>query len=396
MTAPSDPLPELVREVHPRVVERRRDFHRHPELAYDEVRTSGAVRQWCEALGLDLRVGVGKTGVIATLKGAKPGRTVALRADMDALPIQEANACDYASTRPGVMHACGHDAHTAMLLGVASVLGAMRERIAGEVRFLFQPAEEGQGGAVPLIEAGALDGVDVVLGQHMAPEHATGSIALAYGPAMAAADFFTLKIVGKGGHGAYPHLALDPVPIAAQVVLALQTIVSRTVDPLAAAVLSIGTIRGGFRDNVVAPEVELSGTVRTFDPALRHAMRDRVERVARGVTEAHGARYELDYTLQYPPLINHDPPTRLVERVGRELLGERGVKVTAPSMGGEDFAYYLEKVPGCFYWLGCRAPGRAEPANLHSPTFDVDEGALAHGVHVMARAALRFLEDGAP
>ncbi|HEU4407622.1 MAG TPA: amidohydrolase [Polyangiaceae bacterium] len=396
MTAAPDPLPELVRNVHPRVVERRRDFHRHPELAYQEVRTSAAVREWCEALGLETRTGVGKTGVIATLRGSKPGRRVALRADMDALPIQEANACEYASERPGVMHACGHDAHTAMLLGVASVLCAARERVAGEVRFLFQPAEEGQGGAVPLIEAGALEGVDLVLGQHMGPEHPTGTIALSYGPAMAAADFFTLKVIGKGGHGAYPHLTVDPVPVAAQLVLALQTIVARAVDPLAAAVLSIGTIRGGFRDNVIAPEVELAGTVRTLDPALRREIPERIERIARGVTAAHGARHELEYQLQYPPLINHDPATRLVERVGRELLGEGGVKVIAPSMGGEDFAFYLEKVPGCFYWLGCRPPGRAEAANLHSPTFDVDEAALAHGVHVMARAALSFLEGGAP
>jgi amidohydrolase len=396
MTAAPDPLPELVRDVHPRVVERRRDFHRHPELAYQEVRTSGIVREWCAGLGLEMKTGVGETGVIATLRGAKPGRTVALRADMDALPVREANECDYASVRPGLMHACGHDAHTAMLLGVASVLGALRERLAGEVRFLFQPAEEGAGGAVPLIEAGALDGVELVLGQHMGPEHATGTVAVSRGPAMAAADFFTLKVIGRGGHGAYPHLTVDPVPIAAQLVLALQTIVARAVDPLAPAVVSVGTIRGGFRDNVIAPEVELAGTVRTFDAALRREMPAHVERIARGVTAAHGARYELAYNLQYPPVVNHEPAARLVERAGREVLGDGGVKVVPPSMGGEDFAFYLERVPGCFYWLGCRAPDRREAANLHSPTFDLDENALAHGVHVMARAAMRFLEAGAP
>ncbi|HEU4536657.1 MAG TPA: amidohydrolase [Polyangiaceae bacterium] len=396
MIAASAPLPQLIRDVYPRVVERRRDFHRHPELAYEEVRTGGAVREWCEALGLETRSGVAKTGVIATLRGAKPGRRVALRADMDALPIQEANDCAYASANAGVMHACGHDAHTAMLLGVASVLAPLREGLEGEVRFLFQPAEEGRGGAVPLIEAGALDGVELVLGQHMGPEHPTGTIAVSRGPAMAAADFFTMKVIGKGGHGAYPHLTVDPVPIAAQLVLALQTVVSRTVDPLASAVVSIGTIRGGFRDNVIAPEVELSGTVRTFDPALRRAMPERVERIGRGVAAAHGARFELDYSLQYPPVINHEPATTLIERVGRELLGEGGVKVIPPSMGGEDFAFYLEKVPGCFYWLGCRAPSRREAANLHSPTFDIDEASLEHGMNVMARAALRFLESGTP
>lgn len=387
----SDPVLDRARAVFDRVVAQRRDFHQHPELAFEEVRTSGKVVEWCRELGLGMRMGVGKTGVIATLKGSRPGKTIALRADMDALPIQEANGHAFQSSIAGRMHACGHDAHTAMLLGVATVLREVE--FAGEVRFLFQPAEEGMGGAIPMIEGGALEGVDLILGQHMAPFQPTGTIAVTHGPAMAATDFFTLKIFGRGGHGAYPHLSVDAIPIAAQVITALQTIVSRTVDPLQAAVLSIGTIHGGFRSNVIAPEVELTGTVRTFDEQLRLAMPERIERIARMVSEAHGGSHKLDYTLNYPPVINHPDGAALVERVAAEVLGAANVQRIAPSMGGEDFAYYLERIPGCFYWLGCRPEGAGEAPNLHSPHFDLDEQSLLTGMHVMARAALSFLAE---
>ncbi|MGZ3422800.1 MAG: M20 metallopeptidase family protein [Polyangiales bacterium] len=391
-------LVESIQSLRPRIVEQRRDFHRHPELAFEEVRTSAAVLKWLESLGLEIERGIGKTGVIARLRGAKPGRVIALRADMDALPIQEANEFEFKSQNPGKMHACGHDAHTAMLLGVASVLAERRESLAGEVRFVFQPAEEGAGGAKPMIEGGALDGVDVILGQHMGPHHDTGTIAVSRGAAMAAADFWKLTISGKGGHGAYPHLSIDTIPVGAAVVMALQTIVSRTVDPLTSAVVTIGTFRGGFRNNVIAPQVELTGTVRTLDPILRGEMPSRVERIVRGICEAHGATYELDYTLNYPPTINHEGPTRFLEKVAGACVGEKNVKLVEPSMGGEDFAFYLERVPGVFYWLGCRRPprheGSVETAHLHSPLFDLDEDALVHGVHVMASAALTYLERG--
>lgn len=392
----TDRIAERVRAVLPRVVEQRRDFHRHPELAYEEVRTSGKVIEWLGALGLEVRSGIGKTGVIARLRGDRPGKTIALRADMDALPVQEATTHGsarhgFASLVAGKMHACGHDVHTAMLLGVATVLSELRDQIAGEVRFLFQPAEEGLGGAVPMIEAGAVDGVDLALGQHMGPTHPTGTIALSRGPAMAATDFFTLKILGRGGHGAYPHLSVDAIPIAAQVVTALQTIVSRSVDPLEAAVVTIGTIQGGFRNNVIAPEVEMTGTVRTFDRTLRESLPARVERIVRGVADAHGARYELDYALNYPAVVNDPTAAQLLERAAAEVLGADRVQVIPPSMAGEDFAYYAERVPACFYWLGCRPLGAQDFANLHSPSFDVDEDAIPIGVSVMARAALDFL-----
>ena len=383
-----------IQSLRPRIVEQRRELHRHPELAFEEVQTSAAVQAWLAGLGFELETGIGKTGVIARLRGSKPGRTIALRADMDALPIQEANEFAFKSEHAGKMHACGHDAHTAMLLGVASVLAERKGSFAGEVRFVFQPAEEGHGGAKPMIEGGALDGVDVILGQHMGPHHPTGTIAVSRGAAMAAADFWSLTIHGKGGHGAYPHLSIDTIPIASQVVMALQTIVSRSVDPLASAVVTVGTFRGGFRNNVIAPSVEMTGTVRTLDPLLRKQMPERVERIVRGICEAHGATYTLAYTLNYPPTINHDAPTRFLESIARACVGADNVKIVEPSMGGEDFAFYLEKIPGVFYWLGCRAPGRTETAHLHSPLFDLDEDSLVHGVHVMASAALAYLENG--
>jgi amidohydrolase len=281
-----------------------------------------------------------------------------------------------------------------MLLGVATVLAELRDRFAGEVRFVFQPAEEGAGGAKPMIEGGALEGVDLILGQHMGPQYDTGTIAVSHGAAMAAADFWSLVVRGKGGHGAYPHLSIDTIPIGAQIVMALQTIVSRTVDPLTSAVVTVGTFRGGFRNNVIAPEIELTGTVRTLDPVLRNDMPARVERIIKGICEAHGATYELKYTLNYPPTINHEGPTRFLETVASDCVGAANVKVVEPSMGGEDFAFYLEKKPGVFYWLGCRPKSRKEAAHLHSPLFDLDEDALVHGVHVMTTAALRYLERG--
>jgi amidohydrolase len=380
------------------VIAARRDFHRHPELGFEEIRTGAIVAERCRALGLEVRDGVGKTGVIARLvgqrDGAPGGRVVALRADMDALPIQEDARHDYASTVAGKMHACGHDAHTAMLLGVAEVLSRLRGELAGEVRFLFQPAEEGLGGAVPMIEAGAVDGVDLVIGQHMGPTHPTGVIAVSQGPAMAATDFFEIEIVGVGGHGAYPHLSIDPIPVAAQIVLALQTIVSRTVDPLAAAVVTVGTITGGFRSNVIAPQVTLTGTVRTLDRGVRDEMPVRIERLARAIAEGNRATAQIRYQATYPPVINDPKATALISATVVDALGEAALRLIPPSMGGEDFAYYAERVPACFYWLGCRPPGVESIPNIHHPSFDLDEASMRHGVEIMARAAIRFLERG--
>ncbi len=389
-----------IEELHPQIVERRRDLHRHPELGFEERRTAGIVAEWLGALGLEVRAGVAGTGVVGRLRGLATSsgarRTIALRADMDALPVQDKKRGPLASEVAGKMHACGHDAHTAMLLGAASVLAELRDELPGDVVFLFQPAEEGPGGAEPMIAAGALDGVDMILGQHCQPSLPVGEIGVSRGAALAATDAFELTIHGVGGHGAYPHLATDAIVVAAQVVMALQTIVARNLDPLASAVVTIGTIHGGYNFNVIADVVELRGTVRTLDPHLRDAMPARIEAIAAGVCAAHGARHELEYHRKYPPTINHEVGVALVRRVAGEVLGAANVRELPPSMGGEDFAYYLQEVPGCFYWLGARHPHpEQEGYALHSPHFDIDEEALKVGVQLLVEGALEHLLKGA-
>ncbi|GAC1351077.1 MAG: amidohydrolase [Polyangiales bacterium] len=400
MMMKNEEIARRIRALHPRLVDLRRDLHRHPELGFEEVRTSQVVVDWCEALGLLVRKGVAKTGVVARLTGntgntgSGAGKTIALRADMDALPIQDAKVaqrCSYASEVPNKMHACGHDAHVAMALGAATILSQMRDALEGNVVFLFQPAEEGPGGAAPMIAEGALEGVDFIVGQHMGPMLATGEIGISEGRAMAAADFFTLKVVGRGGHGAYPHLAVDTVPIAAEIVTGLQSIVARNVDPLQPAVVTIGTIHGGYRSNVIADCVDMTGTVRTFDAVVRDDIVRRIETISSEIARAHGAVCTLEYAIGYPAVINHKGAVSLVRRTAMESLGSARVHTVAPSMGGEDFAHYLHKVPGCFYWLGCRTPGVAEMHNIHHPGFDLDEEALVYGVTMFVKTALSFL-----
>jgi amidohydrolase len=387
-----DRIAKRLAELYPRLVETRRDLHRHPELGFEEVRTSKKVSDWLKELGLEVQTGIAKTGVVGRLRGAKPGKTVLLRADMDALPIQDMKKCDYASTVPGKMHACGHDAHTTIVLGAATLLSELREQLAGEVRFLFQPAEEGPGGALPMMEEGVLEGVDIAFGVHMAPVAPAGFMAVSAGPVMASADEFSLTIRGRGGHGAYPHLAVDAIPIAAQVVTALQQIVSRTVDPAQTAVLSIGTIQGGSKRNIIADRVELTGTVRTFDPLLREEMPKRIESIVRGITEGFGASFELDYQYRYPVLINHKEAVAHMRAVGVELFGEGRVLDAPPQMSGEDFAYFLQKVPGCFVFLGCKHPNPlVDNCNVHHPAFDIDERVLAFGVELLTYGTLSYL-----
>lgn len=384
-------IAKLTRELHPKLVERRRDFHRHPELSFEEYRTAGIVADWCRELGLEVQTGVAKTGVVARLRGAYPGKTVALRADMDALPIQDIKTCEYKSTIDGKMHACGHDAHTTMVLGAASVLSALKDELAGDVVFIFQPAEEGPGGAEPMIAEGALEGVDFILGQHMAPVLPVGTIGVSNGPAMAAPDEFFLKVKGVGGHGAYPHMTVDAVQIAAQVVTGLQAVVARQVDPLQAAVLTIGSIHGGVRTNVIADLVEMKGTVRTFDPFLREEMPRRMEAIINGITSGYGASYEFEYKKMYPALINPQEGYDLVKEFGNDVLGQGKVIDLPPSMGGEDFAYFLQKVPGCFYWLGCKHPQPIyEGYNIHHPGFDIDEESLFVGVRLLVEGTLAY------
>lgn len=375
----------------------RRDFHRHPELAFGEHRTAGRVAAELSQLDIEVRTGVAKTGVVGRIRGGGGGRgkkrTVALRADMDALPIPDAKRrVDYGSEHAGVCHACGHDGHMAMALGAAKMLAERREELPGDVVLLFQPAEEGVGGAEPMIAEGVLDGVDFILGQHMLPHLPAGTVGVSRGPAMAAADELHIRILGRGGHGAYPHLTIDAVVVAAHVVTALQAVISRAVDPLDAAVLSIGTIQGGYNFNVIADVVEMRGTVRTLRPALRAELRRRVEMVVRSVTEAFGASFELSYEHRYPATVNHDSAVDLFWETAVKTLGIENVRLLPPSMGAEDFSYYLQKIPGAFTWVGCRKDDADDPGyGLHHPAFDIDERCLPVGARMMAEAAWAYL-----
>jgi amidohydrolase len=377
--------PELERQA----IAWRRRLHAHPELSFQEVETSNFVEETLRSFGgLELERPV-PTSVVATLRGGRPGRVLALRADIDALPIQEENELEFASTRPGVMHACGHDGHTAMLLGAARALCARRDELAGEIRFLFQHAEEKPpGGARQLVDAGVMDGVDLVLGAHLASMKDVGRIGCPVGAMAAAADSFSAEIRGRGGHAAAPHKALDPIAVAAQVVTNLQHLVSRTVDPIGSAVVSVTRFHAGTADNVIPESVELGGTVRSFDETVRAELREGLDRVFRGVTEAHGAAYALDYEQGYAPVINDESAAAAVLAAARAELGDDAVMETEPIMGGEDFSAYLERAPGAFFWVGAGHDG-AIPH--HHPRFTIDEAALRSGIAVFVRAALDYL-----
>jgi len=367
----------------------RRDLHQNPELAWAERRTAGRVAAFLEGSGLDVRAGVAGTGLVATARGAG-ARTVVLRADMDGLPIQEQSDAPYASRVPGVMHACGHDGHTAIGAAAARVLGARRP--AGTVRVLFQPAEEGEGGAQRVLAEGALEGADVILGIHLWNELPVGTIGVKAGPLMAAVDRLSIVVRGRGGHGGHPHRAADPVVAAAQVVLALQTLVSREVSPLDSAVLTVGAIHGGQAFNVIPDEVTLTGTVRTFDAALRRSIPDRVRRIAGGVASALQCEAEVEVRPGNPPVVNDAAVAGLARRAAVRVVGEENVLEPEPTMGGEDMAVYFERVPGCFVFVGSANPARGLDQPHHSPRFDFDEAALAIGCEFMVQVAEEALK----
>jgi amidohydrolase len=382
---------ELAR-VAAQVIETRRDLHRHPELAHRELRTAGVAAASCRELGFAVREGVGGTGVLADLAGSAPGPTVMYRADMDALPIDEADdGRPVRSESPGLMHACGHDGHVAIALGVAAVMAGLRDGWRGRLRLCFQPAEEGASGAMPMIAAGALDGVDRALGLHLWTPLDAGRVAVTGGSLFGSADEFRLLVRGRGGHGGLPHLSVDAVVVAAHVVVALQTLVSREVAPDQPAVVSVGLIRGGRAHNVVADEVELLGTVRAPDQPLRESLMRRVEEVARGVAGA--LRAELDFTLVAgcPPVVNDPESAEVVRRAAVEAVGEANVEFARPLTVGDDMACFLERVPGCYYLVGAGDPARAARPPHHHAEFDIDERALPVGVSTSVRALLTWL-----
>lgn len=368
----------------------RREFHRHPEVAYHEIWTSAKAREILERLGLPVAA-CAKTGLRAVLEGAGGGGpTLALRADMDALPIEEESAAPYRSVNPGATHACAHDGHMAILLAVAKVLAARRDGIKGRVVFLFQPSEErNPGGALPMIEEGALDGVDAVFGLHLWQPLPTGTLGIVKGAMMAQPDDFTVVVKGKGGHGSMPHQAVDPILAAAQVVVSLQSVVSRSVDPLKPAVLSFGSVSGGTIYNVIPGEVTLTGTVRTFDPALQALIEGRLRTIVEETCRAFGATAEIVYRKGYPALVNDARMAEFVLETARGVLGADRAKVIEPVMGGEDFAYFLQKVPGAFWFFGA---GDGRPHPHHHPAFDIDERALAPAALHLAALVLAYFE----
>jgi amidohydrolase len=378
----------------------RRDFHMHPELGFQEIRTGGIVAKELEALGIEVTKGVGKTGVVGLLEGAKPGPTLLLRFDMDALPILEDTGAEYASKTPGTMHACGHDGHTAIGLTVAKILNTHKNEIAGTVKFCFQPSEEGfngeeVGGAEMMMRDGVLEGpkVDMSLSLHLWNEKSLGWIHVAKGPVMAGAEEFKVKIIGKGGHGAIPEAAVDPIVCAAQIVSAAQTIVSRNVSPTETAVVSFTIINGGTAFNIIPQEVTMEGTIRTFDPRVRETVVRRFEELIKGVASAMGCQAEVIVKRISPALINADDVTAKVQGTARRVLPQ-ATHDNAPylTMGAEDMAFMQEKVNGCYFFIGSNNAEKHLDYGHHHPKFDFDEQALISGAALMSAAAMDILK----
>ena len=375
----------------------RRELHRHPELAYQEHRTAATIESHLVKLGFRLRTGVARTGIIAEL--GQGGRLAAIRADMDALPIQETNPADYRSTVPGVMHACGHDAHMAMLIGAAHLVAdaAAAGTVQGRIRLLFQPAEEAsdqenKSGAVRMIEAGAMDDVDAVFGVHIGAHLEAGKAFVRAGPYMAGTDTFIATVYGRAAHAARPQEGIDAIVLAAHVVLACQSIISRRISPSAAAVLTIGVIEGGVAENVIAGRVRLRGTLRYYDERVRQSLHQEL-RAAVGLADALGGRGELELRMGYPPVVNDASVTELARAAALDVLGPEGIAEYEPMMTAEDFSFYQRKAPGCFFWLGAALE---PPREHHDSNFDIDERVLPKGAALLAACALRFLQETRP
>ena len=392
MTKPLDPA--ALRAAAGRAVAIRREIHRRPELGNQEHETSALIANTLEALGWETSRPVG-TAVAATLKGGRPGRMVALRADMDALRIREATGLPFASEIDGVMHACGHDFHTAALLGAAMLLTPMRESLCGSIRLLFQPDEEGDGGAQRMIAAGCMDGVDAVFGAHVDPGLPAGAVGLKYGKMYAASDTFRVVIRGEGCHGASPSEGIDAIAAGAQVVTALQQIVSRRVAPTDAAVVTVGKFHAGTQMNAVADEAVLEGILRTLGPESRGQVRTLFRNTVGGVCAALGARAEVALRESYPGVVNDGAMVDFVKEVAEDVLGPGDALVMdAPTMGTEDFGYYLQAAPGAFYWIGVRDPKAESAYPIHSPKFTIDESAMETAIALHAGIVLRFLNGG--
>ncbi len=390
---------EEAKALFPYTQSMRRDFHMHPELGYHEVRTGGIVAKELEALGIEVTKGVGKTGVVALIEGTKPGPTLLVRVDMDALPIVEETGAQYASQNPGVMHACGHDGHTAIGLTVAKILVNHRDQMSGNIKMIWQPSEEGfngeaVGGNEMMMRDGVLESphVDRTLALHLWNDKPVGWVGVAAGPVMAGAEQFSIKLTGRGGHGASPHLTIDPIVAAAQIVTALQTIASRNVAPLQAAVVSATSVQSGTTFNVIPQRAELTGTIRTFDHAVRDLVLERFDRIVRGVGETMGCEVEAEVVRVTPALINDAATAHQVQDTVRSVLPSADLDTAAyMTMGAEDMAFMQEKVPGCYFFVGSNNTERHLAYGHHHPKFDFDEEALPRAAALMAAAAIDVL-----
>ncbi len=386
---------ESILALQPQLVEWRRQLHQYPELGFEEILTAQFVNEKLTDWGITHQTNVAKTGIVATIDSNHSGKVLAIRADIDALPIQEENEVSYCSKHDGKMHACGHDGHTAIALGLAHYLAHNCDKWQGTVKIIFQPAEEGPGGAKPMIEEGVLSNpnVDAMIGLHLWNNLPLGTIGVREGALMAAVECFKCNILGKGGHGAIPQQTIDSVVVASQIINALQTIVARNVSPIDSAVVTVGEFHAGTALNVIADTAKMSGTVRYFNPQLEDFIGQRIEEIIAGICQAHGAKYELDYWQLYPPVINNSRIAQLVKSVALEVVETPiGVVPECQTMGGEDMSFFLQEVPGCYFFLGSANPDRDLSYPHHHPRFDFDETALSMGVEIFARCIEKFAD----
>lgn len=376
------------------VISIRREIHEYPELGFQEFKTSSLIKDYLNSLNVEVKTNVAGTGVVATLYGKDSSKTVLLRADMDALPMEELNEISYRSKNPGVMHACGHDGHVAMLLVAAKVLARHREELRGNVKFVFQPSEEKEpGGAIKMIEEGVLENphVDYAFALHLGNMFRRGTIALREGIFMAEADSFEITVKGTGGHGAYPHNTVDPIIITSNIVLGLQAIVSREINPIDPAVVSVCKINSGTTFNVIPENAEMLGTVRTLDKKIAQKMPDRIERIAKNISGAYEGNAELEYIFGYPPVVNSVKESEFVKEIAESIVGKENIMEAPISMGGEDMAYFLERVPGAIFWLGSMNKEKGIANLFHTQNFNFDESVLPLGVEFHTKIALEIL-----
>lgn len=384
-----------VQALQPDLVAWRRQIHQYPELGFKEHLTSEFIAKKLEEWGIDHQTKIAKTGIVAIIEGKQPGPVLAIRADMDALPIQEENEVSYKSCHQGVMHACGHDGHTAIALGTTYYLSQHKQDFYGTVKIIFQPAEEGPGGAKPMIEAGVLKNPDVeaIIGLHLWNNLPVGIIGVGEDAIMAAVDIFDCTIFGRGGHGAMPHQTIDAILVGSQIVNNLQTIVSRNIDPLESAVVTIGYFQGGDTYNVIADKVQLKGTVRHFNPKLKEYFHTRIEQIIAGICQSHNATYKLNYQHIYPAVINEKSMSDLVKSVAESVVETpAGLVPKCQTMGGEDMSFFLQEVPGCYFFLGSADFDRNLSYPHHHPRFDFDEKVLSIGVEMFVRCVEKFFD----